>query len=109
MKYGLISQATCNSSERGRYVINIQDLLHWKKKIYILTDMPVIIAQIKSLWLLWLKKIVFQYCVCVRSFEHFCGGRNMVSQYGDSGRSFPKDSIFACKTKSVSASTHIAL
>ena len=25
----------------------------------------------------------------------------MVLQYGDSGRSFPKDSIFACKTKSV--------
>ena len=23
----------------------------------------------------------------------------MVLQYGDSGRSFPKDSIFACKTK----------
>ena len=32
-----------------------------------------------------LKKIVFQYCVCVRSFDHFCGGRNMVLQYGDSG------------------------
>ena len=25
----------------------------------------------------------------------------MVLEYGDSGRSFPKDSIFACKTKSV--------
>ena len=25
--------------------------------------------------------------------------RNMVLQYGESGRSFPKDSIFACKTK----------
>ena len=25
----------------------------------------------------------------------------MVLQYGDNGRSFPKDSIFACKTKSV--------
>ena len=25
----------------------------------------------------------------------------MVLQYGDSERSFPKDSIFACKTKSV--------
>ena len=25
----------------------------------------------------------------------------MVLQYGDSGRSFPKDSIFACKTKIV--------
>ena len=48
-----------------------------------------------------LKKIVFQYCVCVRSFEHFCGGRKMVLQQGDSGRSFPKDSIFTCKTKSV--------
>ena len=40
-----------------------------------------------------LKKIVFQYSVCVRSFEHFCGGRKIVLQYGDSGRSFPKDSI----------------
>ena len=25
----------------------------------------------------------------------------MVLQYGDCGQSFPKDSIFACKTKSV--------
>ena len=48
-----------------------------------------------------LKKIVFKYCVCVRSFEHFSGGRNKVYQYGDSGRLFPKDSIFACTTKSV--------
>ena len=33
----------------------------------------------------------------MRSFEHFCGGRKIVLQYGDSVRSFPKD--FACKTK----------
>ena len=48
-----------------------------------------------------LKKIVFMYCVCVRSFDHFCVGRKMVLQYGDRGRLFPKDNIITCKTKSV--------
>ena len=46
-----------------------------------------------------LKKIVFQYCVCVRSFEHISVGRKMVLQYGDIGRLYPKDSIFAVVKK----------
>ena len=34
--------------------------------------------------------VIIQYCVCVRSFEHICGGRKIVLQYGDSVRSFPR-------------------
>ena len=30
------------------------------------------------------RKIVFQYGVCVQSFEPLCGGRMIVFQYGDS-------------------------
>ena len=37
----------------------------------------------------------------MQSFEHLCGGRKIVLQYGDSMQSFPKDSNFACKTKRV--------
>ena len=37
-----------------------------------------------------LKKIIFQYCVCVQSFEHLCGGRKIVLLYSDSVRSLPK-------------------
>ena len=38
----------------------------------------------------------------MRSFEHICGGRKIVLQYGNSVRSFPKDSIFTCKKQKVS-------
>ena len=37
-----------------------------------------------------LKKIFFQYCVCVRSFEHFCVGRKMFCSTVTVGDHFPR-------------------
>ena len=34
--------------------------------------------------------VIIQYCVCVRSFKHICGGRKIVMQYGNSVQSFPR-------------------
>ena len=39
--------------------------------------------------------------MCQCAIEHLCVWRKIVVQYTDSVRSFPKDSIFACKTKNV--------
>ena len=64
-------------------------------------QLPIPLSDIKFEPLCSLKKIVFKYCVCVVSFDHFCGWEEYGFAVRDSGQSFPKDSIFACKTKSV--------
>ena len=68
---------------------------------WVVNVLPIPLSDIRNLKSFSLKKIVFPYCVGVRSFENLCDGRKVVLQYGDSVQSFPKDSIFACKTKSV--------
>ena len=67
------------SVERVRYVIN--NLLH---------------LVIVKYGVISLVKFHSFYCVCMRSFEHFCCRRKIVLLHGESVRSFPKDSIFAC-------------
>ena len=60
----------------------VQIISWWYSWVVSFCQFPYLIFVTKFEPLSGLKKIVFQYCVCVRSFEHFCGGRKMVLHSG---------------------------